>query len=73
MRQLKEEWAAEIVGKLYRFNMTHKDFAKECGYTAGYLSMVLNGKKKFGSPYSERMTRKHILNTMARLEDEILG
>lgn len=73
MRQLNEEWTADIVGKLHRINMTHKEFADRCGYTAGYLSMVLHGKKRFTSTYAEKLTRKHILNVMAEVEDEILG
>lgn len=70
---MNEEWTAEIVGKLHQFEMTKKEFAKRCGYSAGYLSMVLNGKKKFTSAYSARQTRKHIKNVMAEVEDEILG
>lgn len=70
---MNEEWTAEIVGKLHQFNMTHKEFAKRCGYTAGYLSTILHGKKKFTSSYSEKVTRRRIRNVMAEVEDEITG
>ena len=73
MRKLNEEWAAEIVCKLHRLNVTQIELAKRCGYTAPYLSMVLNGKKKFTSPYAAKATRKKICKAMEELEHEILG
>ena len=72
MRQLNEEWTADIVGKLHRLNATQIELAKKCGYTASYLSLVLNGKKKFESSYAAKVTRKHICRAMEELENEIL-
>lgn len=40
-----EPWAADVVAKLRLVGMTQKDFAKQCGYTAEYLSQILRGKK----------------------------
>lgn len=40
-----EPWAADVVAKLRLIGMTQKDFAKQCGYTAEYLSQILRGKK----------------------------
>lgn len=71
MKRLNDEWTAQIVGRLHRCGITHKDFADRCGYTAGYLSMVLNGKKTFTSDYSEKRTRNHITQVLSEIEHEI--
>lgn len=73
MRRLNEEWTAEIVGKLHRLNSTQIELAKKCGYTASYLSMVLNGKTKFESEYAASFTRRRICRAMEELEYEITG
>lgn len=72
MRKLNEEWTAEIIGKLHRLNLTQAELAKRCGYTTPYLSTVLNGKKKFTSPYAAKVTQKRICKAMEELEHEIL-
>lgn len=68
---MNEEWTGDIVGRLHEYGITHKDFAKRCGYTPTYLSMVLNDKKVFSSDYAKRQTMKHIFNTMMELEREL--
>lgn len=73
MRKLNEEWTADIVCRIHRLNITQIELAKRCGYTASYLSMVLNGKKQFTSPYAAKVTRKRICKAMEELEHEILG
>ena len=42
----RKVWMGEVVGRLHMFNATSKDLAKECGYTAPYIYMLLIGKKK---------------------------
>lgn len=69
IRQKREEWTGEIVGRLHVDNITRKELAKECGYTAEYLSMVLNCKKHFESEYAKKCTRKKIFNALERLEE----
>lgn len=71
MKELNEQWTADIVGRLHRINTTQVQLAKECGYTAQYLSMVLHGKKKFESAYAKRYTRMKITRAMERLEHEV--
>lgn len=68
---MNEGWTGEIVGRLHEYGIKHKEFAKRCGYTPTYLSMVLNDKKEFSSEYSKRKTMKHIFNTMMELENEL--
>lgn len=73
MKELNEQWTADIVGRLHRINTTQTKLAKECGYTAQYLSMVLHGKKKFESAYAKRYTRIKITRALERLEYEAFG
>lgn len=67
---MNDPWAADIVGRLHRLAITQKDFAKRCNYTPSYLSMLLNGKKRFSSNYAKRITQNHISRTIERLERE---
>lgn len=68
---MNEEWTGEIISRLHLHGVSHKEFAKRCGYTPTYLSMVLNNKKVFSSDYSKRRTMKHIFDTMMILEHEL--
>ena len=72
MRVLREEWAAFVVGRMHRLNVTREELAKRCGYSVPYISTVLNGKKKFESEEAYMKTRNYILKTMEALEKEIL-
>ena len=67
---MKEEWAANIIGKMHRLGIKQKVLAKRCGYTAPYLCTVLSGKKKFTSEYAKRRTIRHIEKVLAEMEDE---
>ena len=42
---LNEAWTADVVGRMHRYRITNVQLANECGYTATYLSLVLNGRK----------------------------
>lgn len=44
---MKEEWAANVIGKMHRLGIKQKDLAKRCGYSAPYLCTVLCGKKLY--------------------------
>lgn len=48
----REVWMGEVVGRLHMCNATSKDLAKECGYTAPYISMLLTGKKERNCLYN---------------------
>lgn len=65
---MNDLWAAEVVGRLHRLDISQKKFAKLCGYTPSYLSMLLNGKKTFSSEYSKKLTRRSIFKALERLE-----
>ena len=38
-------WSANVIAQLRMLGITQKDFAKQCGYSASYLSIVLRGHK----------------------------
>lgn len=67
-KKTHEEWAAGIVGRLYRIGKTSKDLAEKCGYTPSYISMLFNGKK----PASDE-TKLKLFNGLKELEKEVLG
>lgn len=72
-RKLKEEWTANVIGRLHRLNATQAELARRCGYTPQYLCMVLNCKKIFESEYAKKCTQKKILKALCTMEEEILG
>lgn len=57
------EWASKLVGKMYLYGITSKMLAEKVGYTAPYISMLLNGKK----PITEE-TKSKLFNAVAELE-----
>lgn len=67
---MKEEWAANVIGKMHRLGIKQKDLAKRCGYSAPYLCTVLCGKKKFKSEYAKKHTARHIEKTLDEMEAE---
>lgn len=36
-------WSANVIAQLRMLGITQKDFAKQCGYSASYLSIALTG------------------------------
>lgn len=40
------QWLGDIVGKLHRNEIAHKDLAAAVGWNPKYLSQVLNGHEK---------------------------
>ena len=57
-----EEWTAEVTGRMHRARITGQQLAAECGYSAAYLSTVLNGKK------GNEDTKQRIFQALERLE-----
>ena len=41
-----EPWTGKLVGRMHIERIRVEDLAKELGCTKGYVSMILNGKRK---------------------------
>lgn len=39
------QWTGDVIGKMHIHRISKKALAAHLGYTAEYISMVLNGKK----------------------------
>jgi len=42
---MNSKWSADIVGKMHMLKVSKKRLAELTGYSTGYISMVLNGKR----------------------------
>ena len=42
---MRNQWTAEIVGRLHLLKIKEKELAEMSGYSVGYISMLLNGKR----------------------------
>lgn len=71
MHQLHEEWTANVVGRMHRYGIKGDELARRCQYSPQYLSMVLNGKKEFGSKAAKQKVRRKIFESLHFLEKEI--
>ena len=60
--QKKDKWIANVVGRMHVGGITGKQLAAASGYTASYLSTVLNGKK------GNDDTHRRIEEALRRLE-----
>lgn len=58
-----DDWTAEVVGRMHTARITGQQLAEECGYSAAYLSTVLNGKK------GNDQTKERIFQALATLEE----
>lgn len=63
-----EEWTADVVGRMHRARIKNSTLAEECGYTAAYLSTVLNGGKQFESEEAKQKTKDRIFAALEALE-----
>ena len=70
-RKINEEWTGFVVGKMHQFGITQAELAGRCGYTIQYISMVLNGKKKYASPESKEKTKNHVIGTLTEIIEEV--
>lgn len=43
---MPEKWTGRLVGKMHCERVTVEELAKELGYNKGYVSMILNGKRR---------------------------
>lgn len=82
MEALNEDWTAEIIGRMHKYRITGVQLADECnnphgerydktGYSPAYLSMVLNGRKKFESDEAKESTKRTIQEALNRMIDKI--
>lgn len=67
---VSEEWTAKVMYHLHYYKITSSELAMKCGYTASYISSVLNGKKEFKSEDSKNKTKERILYALDQLERE---
>lgn len=68
---LNEDWTAEVVGRMHRFRITNLALAEACGYSAAYLSTVLNGHKQFESEDAKLKTKDRILNHQGYFSQDV--
>ena len=69
--KIKEEWTGVVVGKMHQFGITNKELGDRCGYTTQYISMLLNGKKKFKNLNSKEKTKNRVLRTLDEIIQEV--
>ncbi|MBR4542095.1 MAG: hypothetical protein IKP31_01295 [Lachnospiraceae bacterium] len=65
--QFNEDWTAEFVGQMHKYKISNDELAAKCGYTPGYTSMVLNGRKEFSSDKAKEDTKGKMLEALKRL------
>lgn len=63
---MPEVWTGEVKKRMHLAQIKTSELAKESGYSAGYLSMVMTGEKKKGT----EETRTRILDALTRLEEK---
>ncbi len=67
---MKERWTGNIVGRMHVYEIKAEDLAKRCGYSPQYLSMVLNGRKKFTTEEGKEHTKRIIFDSISSIEKE---
>lgn len=72
-----EDWTVHVVGMLHKYRILTSELAEKCidprtgkSMSKGYLSTVLNGKKKFSSEAAAAQTRDRILIALDQLIQE---
>lgn len=70
---LNENWTADVVGRMHRYKIRNVQLAKECNYSAAYLSTILNGNKVFENDEAKEKTKNRIMEGLERLESKILS
>lgn len=71
MHKLNEPWTANVVGRMHLNGIKNDELAKKCGWTPQYISMVLNGKKRFSSKEAKEQARLTIFIALQELEEEV--
>ena len=72
MHKLNEPWTANVVGRLHRYGIKMEELAKKCNYSPQYLSMILNGKKKFASEEGKYKAKRIIFASLQAIEMEVI-
>lgn len=67
MSILNEDWTADVIGRMHKYRINNAQLAKACGYSATYLSLVLNGRKASGDK-----TKHVIFKALESIEAQIL-
>ena len=70
MNRLPEEWMGEVVGRMHIYRIPHNKLAERAGITPAYLSIILNNKKDFQSPFSMQLIKKKIMRALEEMEQE---
>ncbi len=70
-RKLNEEWTGEVVGKMHQWGIKNSELARYCGYTDQYISMLLNGRKSFGTEEAKEKTKMHVMTALDELIREV--
>lgn len=70
-RKLNEEWTGYVVGKMHQWGITQAELAAKCGYTTQYVSMILNGKKRFEKVESREKTKQHVIWALEEIIKEV--
>lgn len=70
-RKIQEEWTGTVVGKMHQYGISEKELAIRCGYSAQYISMLLNGKKKFSKDLSKERTINHVMRALDEIIKEV--
>ena len=61
---MSDNWTAEAVGRMHIARITGQMLAKESGYSAAYVSEVLNNRR------GTEKTKQNILDALFRLEEK---
>lgn len=43
---MREKWLGNLVGKMHVYGITYEELGKEAGITKGYVSVIINGRRK---------------------------
>ena len=62
---MNSTWSADIVGRLHMLKVSKRKLAELTGYSAGYISMILNGKR------DTKKARETIETALCSLEKEV--
>lgn len=71
MHKMNEPWTGHVVGRMHTYGIKQDELASKCGFTPQYLSMLLNGKKRFTNEDSKKLAKKVILDKLTELEKEV--
>lgn len=65
------QWTGDLVGKMHCSGISKKQLAEELGFTAEYVSLVLNGHRN--PPDAEMRFTQAVNNLIAEKEQHMCG